>query len=90
MEFTAFYQDVYDELSHEDGFNEEWLRDFVEILPVASIVSANTFDPSMYVHSPSREVADAKTDTGTIPPAPLMQSAPWMTLILSTNQSFGT
>lgn len=49
LHFTSFYQDVYDELVAERKFREDWLETFVKLVPVDTIISANRFDPSMYI-----------------------------------------
>ncbi len=70
LQFTTFYEDVYAELVTEPNFKEEWLAGFLKVLPVASIVSANRFDPAMYVRfAKERESAeDQETqDTATEP-----------------------
>jgi hypothetical protein len=47
--FTSFYEAVFDELIKEDGFKEEWLDQFIKVLPFSSIISANLFDSDIYI-----------------------------------------
>ncbi|GFE84978.1 hypothetical protein GCM10011487_69780 [Steroidobacter agaridevorans] len=49
LNFTTFYQDVYEDLSKKSDFNEESLLSFTKILPIANITSANPFDPNIYM-----------------------------------------
>lgn len=48
LNFTSFYEDVYDELVADANFSESWLEQFIKILPFSTIISANHFDPDMY------------------------------------------